>query len=407
MTKSKLTQEDLDEMIADEALLDLALTEEGDDLAADDDESEEIEIRICTCTAGNPDPECDFESHRPGMNDPARPFAGLTIDNSNPETTEAATVKWLQSEYAEGRKAGQRWLTEHNMTLDDTSWSAPTGVSIPRMAGFSAIVETWQKGDCPQGWTQAHLMRQLHLEFSHRRLDAATALSADSAEASMNPLGVGHWDAEEIATARAVIEDWARWTGTGWSPFLERSVQFEVESWKADAREHKRVVLQDDAITDKVRDLLKEWACNAELTFVTGERTQRRNDISLWLGAEMQADALQLVFVNVPTGSRAALRGERVWAIAYYPSVYTRADGSQGSGWFNLDGYAGVARSWTSLQAAKDDYRHLLDAVLKIRRHSKQQQLVQDEEPDWFTAILEEEAAEARPTVTRSNVPTL
>lgn len=175
--------------------------------------------------------------------------------------------------------------------------------------------------------------------------------------ASMVPQGLSKFDTDELTDAAAVI---GRFTRDGEKLTEQRSaLQLAEEYWERSGRISKARAL--DVVQQRFLDL----AVDNELRI--------KYPVTMDIGTEPNKIAPQVIFIEMPRGSQANLRGEAVWAIAHYPEAQTFPDKvtgeiKTGPSKFIPACYTGVVATYRSYEAGRDAQAELAQAVSTFKQ---------------------------------------
>lgn len=287
--------------------------------------------------------------------------------------TEGDLALWVEKEWKAGVARSKGFLRRHGKKLPSTTeWSTAF------LAGFEAHQLMAAAQEVPGGFTlgtqqrqYADLYRSLHAE----------ALIDESNKASMKPL-LQEYESEELSAAMAVITQYGDFTDSGeFVPMLVRPLD-------ADARP---LAYHRDISIDEARSIVAKRYIELSADRDTTTRIDMRFDL------EPDLLAPQIVFVAVPRTTKAWLeRGETHWAYWYLPEIWEGKDGRQMSSWYHagdwvespvadwdpdsdqpgkpvsrfVPGVLGSVATFTSPAASMNAAKHLLRAVLRVRKIS-------------------------------------
>jgi len=198
---------------------------------------------------------------------------------------------------------------------------------------------------------------------------AAQALAADSAAASMAPL-MAHYESEALQEAMGVLSAYGSFDADGaFQPVIVRPLDADAEPLaKAKgmpvAWGRQKVV---ERLSRKVRDEHVLPRGRVSLQFSVNDDTEVYGDRLHWIPGTPE-----LVFIVMEDGSKAAQRGEHVWAYYFIPAVNMVPDRLTGelvprSSWYNDKGWVGVARTFATYEAAEEAIADLATAIRTVR----------------------------------------
>lgn len=214
------------------------------------------------------------------------------------------------------------------------------------------------------------------------KVEAATeakGLNERAAAASMKPVGMDAYSADELAEAMAVVERYGLWNEEGgFSVGYERTLAGEATAYAQSAAH--RHPLQPEQAYWLVKKRLFEYAADAQLRMA---KVAIFSDRLLGQGEWAPAGTEELIFVSLPANTRAYRnRSEAVWVLHYQPPTFVGRDGQVRSA-FQVgeksptyeSGVLGVAKSYKSLHEAREaasELRRALNTIARFRQQADQ-----------------------------------
>jgi hypothetical protein len=192
-------------------------------------------------------------------------------------------------------------------------------------------------------------------------LPTAEEILAQMETAGNAPEGLNKWEQDEHAESMAIIEQYGRFSATGFHPTLIATVEGLADAYSQETG--KRPSIARGKVQRDFKDTVED-----EDYFIARQ--------SFHMGHEAEVSKIddvaapQLIAIHAPEGSGALSRGNQAIGLLFWPATYETARGDFMPSYYNVGGYAGIVCEWYTADDATAALAELSKAVRRMRRFS-------------------------------------